>query len=60
MDVYKQVEAIFYYPNKTRWSTLNIVYGESTLHNVKDIEMHKPMVASGGHLSLNRNSNHSL
>ena len=37
MDVYKQIEAIVYYLKKMRWSTLNIVYGESTLHNDKCI-----------------------
>ena len=38
MDVYKQIEAIVYHPKKTRWSGLNIVYGESALHNDKRIE----------------------
>ena len=33
MDVYKQIETIVDYPKKTRWSTLNIVYGESALCN---------------------------
>ena len=43
-----------------KWSTLNIVYGESALNNNKCIETAQPIVASGGHLSLNGNSNHSL
>ena len=38
--MYKQIEAIVYYPKKTRWSTLNIVYGESVLHNDKRVETH--------------------
>ena len=36
-DVYKQIEAIVYYPKKTRWSMLNIVYSKSALHNDKRI-----------------------
>ena len=37
MDVHKQIEAIVYYLKKTRWNTLNIVYGKSALHNNKRI-----------------------
>ena len=51
MDVYKQIEAIVYYHKKMRWSTLNIVYVESALHDDK---------RRGDHLSCKGNSNHSL
>ena len=32
-----QLEVIVYYLKKMRWSMLNIVYGESALHNNKPI-----------------------